>query len=163
MAVALVIRLSKKNDSLSPQSRAVLAELRLAEQFDGVLVPLTEDMRHKLRCISHLIAYGLPSPEVVRQLIHTRARTVADGSELLITGNKAIRDALGEFDIEGLSDIVHAISGGAGPDALAEICAFLAPFHFNPKEIQGARLPVYAGGPSGFRGEHIDAFVESIL
>jgi large subunit ribosomal protein L7e len=159
--VALVIRLVQKKDPLSVRSRGVLEELRLINQFDGVFVSMTEEIRQKLRCISHLIAYGLPSLEVIRQLVHTKASTMMDGKEVLITGNKCIQDALGEFDVEGLSDIVHVLnSGGVG---LAEVCTFLAPFHFNPKKIQNAKRPIYAGGPAGWRANDMNTFIESIL
>jgi 60S ribosomal protein uL30 len=158
--IVLAVRLSQQKDFLSPQSRGVLSELKLINQFDGVFVGLTEENRQKLRSVSHLIAYGVPSPEVVRQLIHTRARTIADGNEVLITGNKIIRDALGDLDVESLSDLVHVINSGG--EAVSRICEFLAPFHFNPKEIQNAKKPRYSGGPSGWR-EDFTAFVESIL
>jgi large subunit ribosomal protein L7e len=159
--VALVVRVSPKKNFVSPDSQAILTEFRLTEQFDGCFVLLTDDNRLKLRCISHLIAYGNPAPETVRQLIHTRAQMVVDGTEVPITANKVVQDRLGQFGIEGLSDIVYAINDG--DEHVGDIGAVLAPFHFRSIEIKEPRKPVCDGGVAGWRGEEISSFIEAIL
>jgi hypothetical protein len=50
-----------------------------------------------------------------------------------------------------------------GGDALEAVCLFLAPFHFRPIELKAMNKPGYAGGPTGWRGGEIGAFIESIL
>ena len=158
---ALVIRVAPKGDNLCPASAEILKEFKLNEQFDGCFVQLTEENRQKLKSIAHLITYGNPVPETVRQLILTKAQTVKDGVEVLITANKVVGDALGELGIEGLSDIVYAINKGA--DTIAAITNFLAPFHFNKSDLKDPKQPVHAGGQSGWRGEAITEFVDKIL
>jgi 60S ribosomal protein uL30 len=159
--VALVIRLVGTTNDLCPQTCAALTGLRLAQQFDGCFVPLTPQSRETLKSISHLIAYGSPSGEIVRQLVHTRAHTVVGGKETVVSANKQVADALGELDVEGLGDIVHVLN--VGGDALKAVCLFLAPFHFRPLELTGMKKPSYAGGPTGWRGAEIGTFVEGIL
>ena len=158
---ALVIRVAPKGDNLCPEAMEILKEFKLEEQFDGCFVQLSEENRQKLKSVAHLITYGNPVPETVRQLILTKAQTAKDGVEVLITSNKTVSDALGELGIEGLTDIVYAINKGT--DTISAITKFLAPFHFSKSEIKDPKQPVHAGGASGWRGESITEFVEQIL
>lgn len=150
--VALVIRLAPKKASLCSESGTIFAEMHLLDQFDGCFVVLDETNRTKLRTVSHLIAYGMPAPETVRQLIHTKAQIVRNGVEVPITANKTVSDALGSVGIEGLSDIVYAINKGAS--TVTDIAGFLAPFHFNDPKTTGQ---------SGWCDAAITEFVEKIL
>ena len=158
---ALVIRVAPKKDNLCAASSSILNEFKLNEQFDGCFVQLSEENRQKLKSISHLITYGTPAPETVRQLILTKAQTVKDGVEVLVTSNKTVGDALGDIGIEGLTDIVYAINKGS--TTIAAITKFLAPFHFNKSELKDPKQPIHAGGASGWRGEAITEFVDQIL
>jgi large subunit ribosomal protein L7e len=159
--VALVVRVSPKKSFVCADSQAVLSEFKLNEQFDGCFVLLTDENRFKLKCISHLIAYGNAAPETVRQLIHTRAQIAIDGKEVPITANKVVQERLGQFGIEGLSDIVYAIN--EGDVHVMEIGEVLAPFHFRSIEIKEPKKPVCDGGVTGWRGEEISSFIEAIL
>jgi large subunit ribosomal protein L7e len=151
---ALVVRLTPKDGNLCADSAAILAEFKLVEKLDGCFVQLTDENREKLRAISHLIFYGVPTPELIRQLVHTKAHTVQDGKEVLITSNKVVTDSLGQIGVEGLSDIAHAIS--KGEDTIEAIAAFLAPFHF----MKDFKERMQSGWLST---DVVSAFVEKIL
>ncbi|OHT01711.1 60S ribosomal protein L7-like 1 [Tritrichomonas foetus] len=158
---ALVVRLATKKENLCAETRKVLAEFHLNEQFDGCFVYLSAENRDKLKSVSHLITYGSPSVELVRQLIHTQASYMKDGKEVPITGNTVIRDALKEYKIICLDDIVNAINKGL--ESVSKVSEFLAPFHFTKTELaEKPKRPIHAGGSAGWRGEEITAFVESI-
>lgn len=158
---ALVVRIAETRANLCQESKAVLDGFKLKNQFDGCFVALNEENRTKLKSISHLIAYGTPSTELLRQLIHNNSTTVVNGKEEHITSNKMITDALGDKKIICLDDIVYAFVKGA--DTIEDITKFLAPFHFNKTELTNVKLPKYSGGPSGWRGDEITQFVETII
>ena len=162
MKFALVIRLIETKANICPESNKILSELKLNEKFDGCFVLLNEANRQKLKSINHLIAYGSPSQELVRQLIHTRASTIVDGKEVHITSNKMIADALSDKKIICLDDMAFAFNKG-DEDKIEPITSFLSPFHFNKTELKDIKLPLYAGGPSGWRGDEITQFVEKII
>lgn len=158
---ALVVRIAETKANLCSETKAILNEFKLKNQFDGCFAALNEENKNKLKSISHLIAYGNPTTEMLRQLIHNNSATVIDGKEVHITSNKMIADALGDKKIICLDDIVYAFNKGA--DTIEDITKFLAPFHFNKTELTNVKLPKYSGGPSGWRGEEISQFVETII
>ena len=161
MKTALVVRLVSKKENLCAETRKILSDLNLKEQFDGKFVFLNEENRDKLKSVSHLITYGSPSPELVRQLIHTQAACLKDGKEIPITSNKTISDALKEYKIICLDDIVKALNKGL--ESVEQISNFLAPFHFTKAELSDKpKRPIHAGGSAGWRGDEITSFVESI-
>ncbi|KAK8894895.1 ribosomal-like protein [Tritrichomonas musculus] len=157
----LVVRLSQRKDNLCSETRKILSDFHLNEQFDGRFIFLNEENRKKLKSVSHLITYGTPSFELVRQLIHTHAHTVIDGKEEPITSNKMIADKLKGYKIICLDDISDAITKGL--DSTEQVCEFLAPFHFNKTELTMPQRPIHAGGSSGWRGDEITPFIESII
>lgn len=160
--VALVIRTIPKKENISKESNELLLGLRLINQFDGCFIALTPENRQKLKSICHLITYGTPSKDLVRQLIHTKAFTVQDGAEVPLTSNKIIKDSLGSAGQETLEDLVFTIN--KAKEALDDVCKFLAPFHFNKTRIQKTKaLITKEGGGSGWRGPDITQFVQSIL
>ena len=157
----LVVRLVSKKDYICSESYKILTELKLTQQFDGCFLLLTTENKEKLRKISHLIMYGIPTLELIRQLIHTRAFTIKDGVEVTVSSNKQVSDALSQFGIECLDDIVHTISNSN--EGFTEIIQFLAPFHFNKTNIEKPRMLASAGGISGFNRDGITEFIQNIL
>lgn len=157
---ALVVRVVPKKEYICAQSKSILSGFRLNEQFDGVFVPLTEENRKKLKGISHLIVFGVPTDEYARQLLHTRAFYMEDGKETPLTSNKVVSDALSDKGIECVDDMVHSIT--TADDSLEAVANFLAPFHFHKTEVAKPRLLASQGGISGWTKD-IKAFLEQIL
>lgn len=159
--VAIIIRLAKRKDNLCAETRKIMTEFHLNEQFDGSFVYLNDENRQKLKSISHLITWGAPSKELIRQLIHTKGHTVIDGKETPITSNKMVSEALKQFNIICLDDMVDSLSRGT--ENSEAVCRFLAPFHFTQTDLDLPKRPIHAGGSAGWRGEGITQFVESII
>lgn len=157
----LVVRLAQKKENLCSETRKILSDFQLNEQFDGRFIFLNDENRKKLKGVSHLITYGTPSAELTRQLIHTRTYTLIDGKEQPVTSNKIISDRLKDYKIICLDDISNAITKNL--DSTEQICDFLAPFHFNQTDLTMPKRPVHAGGSSGWRGDEITSFIEEII
>jgi len=157
---ALVVRIVPKKEFICKEARTILSEFRLYDQFDGVFVSLTDENRKKLKGVSHLIVFGVPTQEYIRQLLHTRAYYMEDGKEMPLTSNKVVSDALSDKGIECVDDMVHAITTSS--DALEEVAAFLAPFHFHKIEVPKTRLLASQGGISGWTKD-IKGFLEQII
>ena len=126
---ALVVRVVPKKEYICAQTRAILSEFRLNEQFDGVFVLLNEENRKKLRAVSHLIVFGVPSLEFIRQLFHTRLFYHDGDKEVPLTSNKIVSDALADKGIECIDDMVHSIS--TTDDAFEAVAYFIAPVHLH--------------------------------
>ena len=158
---ALVLRVVPKKDYICPESHTILTELRLNEQFDGCFVLLTPEMKQKLQKISHLVIYGIPTLELIRQLIHTKAFITKDGVEVALTSNKAVSDALSDKGVECLDDIVHSLSNVE--PSFEDVSKFLSPFHFNKIGVEKPRMLASAGGISGWNRDGISEYIQKIL
>lgn len=159
--IALVVRTITKKEYTCQDSYAILKELRLVNQFDGCIVVLTPEMRQKLKCISHLITYGVPTSDMIDMLIHNHAHTIVDEKEVEITSNQMVQQA-GIPDCECVGDIIYSLQHAT--DNCAAIAQYLAPFHFTQREIKHEKaLITKEGGNAGWRGDKINEFVQSII
>ena len=157
---ALVVRVVPKHEYICAQTKTILSELRLNEQFDGVFILLNEENRKKLKGISHLIVFGVPSLEFIRQLFHTRLFYMDGDKEVPLTSNKVVSDALGDKGIECIDDMVHSIS--TTDDAFDAVASFIAPFHFHKITVAKSRLLASQGGISGW-AKDIQEFLSKII
>lgn len=146
--VALVIRFAGSYEFLCSDVQKLLSGFRLKKQFDAVFVPLTDENKQKLKSISHTIAYGVAPRDIVRNLITTRAHTIKDGSEVVVSSNKIVSDSFGGIGLECLDDIVDSIVNA--DEILPKICRWLCPFHLNTMEIKKTRALQSNGGKSGW-------------
>ena len=157
---ALVVRVVPKKEYICAQSNSILSEFRLNEQFDGCFVLLNEENRKKLKAVSHLIVFGVPSLEFIRQLFHTRLFYLDGGKETPLTSNKVVSDALNDKGIECIDDMVHSIS--TTDDAFEAVASFICPFHFHKIKVAKSRLLASQGGISGWT-KNIQEFLSKIM
>lgn len=157
----IVIRIVPKGHTLCKESFDILTSLRLVKQFDARFVRLTDDIRQQLKAISHLVAFGTPSPEVIARIIHSRGAFASEEGEKLIQSNHEVMEALPGTGIETINEIVDTLSEcNQHFDAVADK---LATLHLAKVEVKKPTVLVSKGGMSGWRGEAINEFVLSML
>ncbi|KAK8882485.1 60S ribosomal protein L7 [Tritrichomonas musculus] len=160
--VALVIRIRGINQ-MSPQSRKILDLLRLRQKSNAVFVRLNKATIEMLLRVEPYIAYGYPSPAVVRELILKRGFARVNGQRLALTTNEIVRAALGQHNIESVEDLAHEIYT-CGPH-FTQANAFLWPFKLNqPKGgFRRIRRHYVEGGDYGNRENLIDDLVTRMI
>jgi large subunit ribosomal protein L7e len=156
--VALVIRI-RGVTALDPRSRSILRILRLRQKQNAVFVRLNKASITLLKKVEPYIAYGYPSPNVVRELIFKRGFASVNGQRLPLTSNELVAAGLKQYGIESIEDLAHEIYT-AGPN-FTPAARFLWPFKLNqPKGgFRAIRKHYVEGGDYGNRENLIDEFV----
>ncbi|KAH0788758.1 60S ribosomal protein L7-2 [Histomonas meleagridis] len=156
--VALVIRIRGLN-GIAPQTRKILQLFRLRQRLNAVFVRLNKASIEMLKRVEPYVAYGYPSPEVVRKLIFERGFASVNGQRLPLTTNEIVYATLGKFGIESVEDVAHEIYT-CGPN-FTVANRFLWPFQLNtPKGgFRQPRRHYVEGGDFGNRENLIDALV----
>lgn len=160
--VALVIRIRGINQ-MSPQSRKILELLRLRQKSNAVFVRLNKATIEMLLRVEPYIAYGYPSPAVVRELILKRGFARVNGQRIALTTNEVVRAALGQHNIESVEDLAHEIYT-CGPH-FTQANAFLWPFKLNQPVggFRRIRRHYVEGGDYGNRENLIDDLVTRMI
>jgi large subunit ribosomal protein L7e len=156
--VALVIRI-RGVTALDPRSRKILQLLRLRQKQNAVFIRLNKATINQLRIIEPYVAYGYPSPALVRELIFKRGFASVNGQRLPLTANELVAAGLKQFGIESVEDLAHEIYT-AGPNFTAA-ARFLWPFKLNqPKGgFRAIKWNYSEGGDYGNRENLIDDLV----
>jgi large subunit ribosomal protein L7e len=156
--VALVIRI-RGVTALDPRSRKILQLLRLRQKQNAVFVRLNKSTLQLLKKVEPYIAYGYPSPAVVRELIFKRGYASVNGQRIPLASNELVAAALKQFGIESVEDLAHEIYT-AGPNFTAA-ARFLWPIKLNqPKGgFRAIRRNYVEGGDYGNRENLIDDLV----
>ena len=160
--VALVIRIRGIN-AMSPQARTILRLLRLRQKNNAVFVKLNKATTEMLRRVDTYIAYGYPTPEIVREIIYKRGCAELNKQVLPLTTNELVRVGLGHLGIESVDDLCHEIYT-CGPNFTAANC-FLAPFKLHPA-VGGMRKITrhyVQGGDYGNREDLINDLVARMI
>jgi large subunit ribosomal protein L7e len=156
--VALVIRI-RGVTALDPRSRKILQLLRLRQKQNAVFVRLDKSTLAMLKKVEPYIAYGYPSPALVRELIFRCGYAAVNGQRLPLASNELIAAGLRQYGIESVEDLAHEIYT-AGPN-FTTAARFLWPFKLNqPKGGFRAIGKNYVeGGDYGNRENLIDDLV----
>jgi large subunit ribosomal protein L7e len=160
--VALVIRIRGIN-GIDPKKRKTLQLLRLRQKMNAVFVRLNKATIEMLRQVEPYIAYGYPSPAVVRELILKRGFASVNGQRIPLTCNEVIFAALKQFGIESIEDLAHEIYS-CGPN-FASANRFLWPFKLNQPVggFREIRRHYVEGGDYGNREHLIDDLVTRMI
>jgi large subunit ribosomal protein L7e len=155
---ALVIRI-RGVTALAPKSRKILQLLRLRQKQNAVFVRLNKATIEMLRRVEPYIAYGYPSPAVVRQLIFKRGFASVNGQRVPLASNELVFAALKQFGIESVEDLAHEIYT-VGPNFTAA-AKFLWPFKLNQPVggFRQIRRHYVQGGDYGNRENLIDDLI----
>ncbi|KAH0788565.1 60S ribosomal protein L7-2 [Histomonas meleagridis] len=156
--VALVIRI-RGLKGIDPRTRKILQLFRLRQRLNAVFIRINKATLEMLKRVESYVAYGYPSPEVVRQLIFKRGFAAVNGQRLPLTSNDIVYATLGKFGIESVEDVAHEIYT-CGPN-FTVANRFLWPFQLNtPKGgFRQPRRHYVEGGDYGNRENLIDQLV----
>ncbi|KAJ3047154.1 60S ribosomal protein L7 [Rhizophlyctis rosea] len=161
--LAFVVRIKGIN-KIAPKPRKILQLLRLNKINSGTFVKLTKATLQMLQWVGPYVAWGYPNLKTVKELIYKRGFAKIDKQRIPITENAVIEQALGNFGIICIEDLVHEIFT-VGPH-FKQANAFLWPFLLsNPTGgYKGKKVPHFIeGGESGNREDHINGLVQRML
>ncbi|KAJ3310451.1 60S ribosomal protein L7 [Boothiomyces sp. JEL0838] len=161
--LAFVIRIKGIN-KIAPKPRKILQLLRLTKINSGTFVRLNKATLQMLQWVSPYIAWGYPNLKNVRELVYKRGFAKVNKQRIPITDNSVIENALGQYGIICVEDLVHEIFT-VGPN-FKQANAFLWAFHLsNPTGgFKGKKVPHFIeGGESGNREDHINALIQKML
>merc|ERR1719247_952670 len=102
------IRLTGVN-KLAPKPKKILQLLRLRQINSGVFIKVNGPMKKMLKYIDPYVTYGYPSLKTVRQLVYKRGYGKINKQRIRLDDNRKIHDALGQFGISCMEDLVHEI------------------------------------------------------
>ncbi|XP_027123319.2 large ribosomal subunit protein uL30y-like isoform X1 [Coffea arabica] len=156
-----VIRIGGKND-MHPNTRKVLYSLRLRRVFNGVFLKANGRIMEILKKVEPYITYGYPNLKSVKDLIYKKGVAKFEKQRVPLTDNNIVEQALGQFNIICLEDIVNEITN-VGPH-FQEVSSFLCPFTLNKpvKALQGKRRRYKDGGDSGNREDDINELLRKM-
>jgi large subunit ribosomal protein L7e len=145
-------------NKLSPKPRKILQLLRLRQLHNGVFLKVNKPIINMLKYIAPYVTFGYPNLKTVRELIYKRAYGKVNKCRVPLTDNEIINDALGEYGIAGMEDLIHEIYT-VGPN-FKQANNFLWPFKLSsPRGGFVAKRHGYAepkGGDWGNREEEIN-------
>jgi len=156
-----VLRINGKKE-MHPRTKKLLYNLRLRSIFSGVFVIANEWIIEKLKKVEPYVTYGYPNLKNVRELIYKKGFLKKDKQRVPLTDNNIIEQALGQYDIICIEDIVHEIAT-VGPH-FKEVTSFLWPFSLNKPEdgLQGTKTVYKQGGDAGNREDLINELLSKM-
>ncbi|KAI8641374.1 ribosomal protein L30, ferredoxin-like fold domain-containing protein [Parasitella parasitica] len=119
----------KTENRIHPQIKKALAKLRLLKMNAGVFAVCDDETVKDLQKIEPYVTYGVPSLKTVRDLIMKRGATMSKGVRTPLSDNTIIEEALGDFGVICLEDIIHEIVQHG--DNFNMVSKFLTPFDLN--------------------------------
>merc|ERR1712129_381073 len=190
--VLLIVRIHRKKN-IPHKLLSKMHTLRLFQPWDAVIVRKTATLQFVLRDILPFVTFGVPSKEIIRDLILKRGRFFAEDfhgqkarkkmNRIVIKSNVIIEKVLGKYNVicmEDMIDALHAQNDEKNTDAMVElengtsikqsvvfdgVANALNPFNLNAIAIpmKGLRSPFNKLGYWGYRGTFINSFVEKIV
>merc|ERR1711975_197621 len=94
---------------LSPKPRKVLQLLRLKQIHNGVFLKVNKPILNMLKLVQPYVTYGYPSLKTVRELVYKRGFGKVNKQRIPLSDNEIITNALGEYGIFGMEDLIHEI------------------------------------------------------
>ncbi|KAM3135956.1 hypothetical protein pb186bvf_011946 [Paramecium bursaria] len=160
----LVVRIRGVLD-ISDKQKQILRSLRLHKVNFGVFVKSTLANLRKLKLVENYITYGLPSRQLISQLILKRGHTIVEKEVIPLKSNEIIEQHLGEQGLICIEDLVNDIADCT--DRFDLVTSFLAPFKLNHPQgaLQTGKLkkPLQKGGEWGYREDRINALVQEMI
>jgi 60S ribosomal protein uL30 len=160
LAFAVQIRSAK---NCTPEFRRILKIFRLHQLQTGVFLKLDARTAGMLREVAPLVAFGEPSKKSVEELIRKRGFGKVDKKRLPIGDNQMVEEALGQYGIICIEDLVDEIYN-VGPNFKA-CSSFIWPFKLS-KQSDGyvkKMLDLNDVGPNGHRGKSINKLIQHCI
>merc|ERR1719507_1169503 len=102
------IRLAGVN-KMAPKPKKILQLLRLRQINNGQFLKVNGPIKHMLKYIDPYVTYGYPTLKTIRQLIYKRGYGKINKQRIRLDDNRKIHDALGQFGISCMEDLIHEI------------------------------------------------------
>jgi large subunit ribosomal protein L7e len=159
---ALVLRI-RGVTAIAPKVRKILQLLRLRQKENAVFVRLNKSTLTMLREVEPYIAYGYPSPALVRDLIFKHGYAAINRDRIPLTTNDLVAAALSKFGIQSVEDLAHEIYT-VGPN-FTVAARFLWPFKLNQPVggFREIRRHYVEGGDFGNREHLIDELIRRMI
>ena len=144
---------------MAPKTKKILQLLRLRQVQNGVFIKVNKASVNMLRLVEPYVTYGPPTIKTISDLIYKRGHGKINKQRIPLSNNRIIEDALGQFGIVCIEDVVHEIAT-VGPH-FKEVNNFLWPFKLS-SPLGGyvkKRNHYSEGGDAGNRAEDINALV----
>ncbi|KAF2316852.1 hypothetical protein GH714_042193 [Hevea brasiliensis] len=96
-------------NEMDPKTRKILQLLRLRQIFNGVFLKVNKATMNMLHRVEPYVTYGYPNLKSVRELIYKRGYGKLNKQRIALTDNSIIEQALGNFGIICMEDLIHEI------------------------------------------------------
>jgi len=199
--VILILRIHSERNLPLPIIK-ILEALQLKRNFSCIIARNTPELRHRLRKILPFITFGIPTQELIRDLVMKRGTIYNKQKKqrIVIKSNGVIEECLGKYNIVCIEDIIDILSN---QNALTSynlqenersrrqrkqakkqeeeeknnnndisyvkkfdmVSKIICPFYLNSMKIPmyGLQGSFDHKGYWGFRGQHINTFVEKLI
>jgi large subunit ribosomal protein L7e len=160
--LAFVVRV-RGLKSVSPKAKKALQLLRLRQINNGVFVRLNKATINMLRLVEPYVAYGYVDQKTVSDLLYKRGYAKVNGQRIPITNNTIVEQALGQYDIICVEDLIHQIVT-VGPH-FKQATNFLWPFKLTHPTggYESIKKHFVLGGSFGNREEYMNQLVQKML
>ncbi|KAJ1692311.1 hypothetical protein LUZ63_009009 [Rhynchospora breviuscula] len=156
-----VIRLRGKRD-MHPKTKKILNKLRLPHILSSVFLKASESNLKMLLMVEPYVTYGYPNLKSVKELIYRKGCGKVEKEIVPLTNNEVIEQALGQYGMICVEDMVHEIAN-LGPH-FGEANHFLQPFKLKCPErrLSVSKRTFKDGGDTGDREEHINELISKL-
>jgi len=163
--LVFVVRIREPN-GMPKSVKRVLNTLKLKRVNEGVFCRYDSTSKKMLHLVEPWITYGVPSKQMVSDLIHRRGYGKVEGKRTALSDNTIVEKVLGE-QTEGaiicVEDLVHEIYNVG--DEFKKANSFLWTFQLaaHRSKFQKEKLNFKDGGDYGDRGEEMDDLIRQML
>lgn len=163
--IVFIVRIREPN-GMPKNVKRVLNTLKLKRVNEGVFCRYDSTSRKMLHLVEPWITYGVPSKQMVSDLIHRRGYGKVEGKRTALSDNTIVEKVLGgqtEGAIICVEDLVHEIYNVG--DEFKKANSFLWTFHLAAprSKFQKDKLNFKDGGDYGDRGEEMDDLIRQML
>ncbi|KAJ9180266.1 hypothetical protein P3X46_008534 [Hevea brasiliensis] len=153
-----IIRIRGIN-AMDPKTRKILQLLRLRQIFNGVFLKVNKATMNMLHRVEPYVTYGYPNLKSVRELIYKRGYGKLNKQRIALTDNSIIEQALGNFGIICMEDLIHEIMTVGSH--FKEANNFLWPFKLSAPSggLKKKRNHYVEGGDAGNREDYINELI----
>lgn len=163
--MVFIIRIREPN-GMPKNVKKILNNMKLKSINEGTFRRYDEATKKKLHLIEPWVTYGIPSKNMINDLIRRRGHGKIDGKRIRLSDNVVVEKALSD-ETEGavicVDDMVHELH--IVGNEFRKVNSFLWTFQLSsPRtKFQKEKLGYKEGGDYGDRGEEIDDLIMQML
>eukprot|EP01083_Nonionella_stella_P060285 157503_1 len=163
--MVFIIRIREPN-GMPKNVKKILNNMKLKSINEGTFRRYDEATKKKLHLIEPWVTYGIPSKNMINDLIRRRGHGKIDGKRIRLSDNVVVEKALSD-ETEGavicVDDMVHELHMVG--NEFKKVNSFLWTFQLSSSKtkFQKEKLGYKEGGDYGDRGEEIDDLIIQML